>query len=478
MKRIILRGNFLLGILLLLFSLFLGCSNSDNQSNVEGNLIENPKEGTIYATWVNVWVSDLESWWTPASYNGITVNTGEESWKAINWRNEKYRKLVYDDLVDAGINLIITDNTNGKFDNTKLIANDLKNGEWDLKYCVALKASHMKDATFMKELSAFVEDNPYYYRLNGKPIIIAYVVYRDFLVLQDVSSDEVKAFPSYEYFKQFDVKWASGEVTKPNKWGWQLEPQDGYAAGSEADFVTPSVKHTAVAFDVDSRYASWSRSMAFLDYSFALARIYKPDHIIVGSYDDTTERNGWMPMNTTNALYSGCKMYSPWTGDTSDSYVFRKRVEDWIKGNELEVHPGGNLPDGIYRIKNQEADKYMRANSDVAQLEMGLGMMGISTHDKFVLYHISDKEYRIVNVYTGMPLMIEDNVLMTDVWTKEDYGLFSMEETENSGADVWTFEPITLFTEVASSANYKIRVKSSRELLMQYKSSIYAVEEK
>lgn len=469
-------------VIVISFALFLfqGCADdsAENTAVVEGQLIEKPKEGTIYATWVNVWNSDLESWWRSTDSGGITVdNDGQGTWKSINWRNATWRKVVYDDLVDAGIQLIITDNTNGKFQNTRLIAEDLKAGNWDLQYCVALKRHHMEDAVFMQELSDFMEDNPFYYRINGRPIIIAYVVHRDFLVLKDIHSEEVKNFPSYENFKKFDLKWAAGEITKPNKWGWQLEPQDGYAAGAESALVTPSVKHTAEAFDVDKRYRAWSRSMAFLDYSFALARTYKPDHIIVGSYDDVTERNGWMTMNTSKVDVPGTDMYSPWTGDTSDFNVFRERTEDWIKGDELEERPGGNLPDGIYRIRNKQTGEYLRSDSDPLQYKMKLGMKGISTHEKFVLYHISNKEYRIVNVYTGLPLKVSENMLFTEVWSSEEDQLFTMQEASGSGAEIWTFEPMMLFNKPAQSKDYMIKVKSTQEYLIQHDASVFAIRE-
>lgn len=471
---------------LLILTLAMGCSNKSdgggdgNGGKVVGKLVTPPIPGNVYATWLNVWISSAGSWTSEDHWHGVTVNHGDNVWKSINWENQAWRNIVFKDLVNAGINLVITDNTNGLHPTSDKAFKDIENNGYNLKYCVALGNAQLRNENIMKWVDG-IKNNERYFKLDGKPVIIAYVGKNQWVSdFNHPNLDKLKEYPTYDYLKNFTFKWASGEDTTPNKWGWILEPEDGYTGGTESALVSPAVKHTSS----NTTYTYWSRSMAFLDYSFSVARMYKPKFIIVGSYDDPAERNGWMTMKTANAIsdpdplgkyspISGIQIFSPWTGDTSDETVFRRRVEDWIKGRKLEEREGGNLPDGIYRIKNTASQKYLVSDADYTKAQMTVGAKGNKTYDKFALYHIGNEEYRIVNIYTGMPLMIINDMLVSSNWTPKDHSLFSMTEVSDNGYDVWDFQPMILFTRLATSAKYRIKVKGSGSNLEQREDFIY-----
>ena len=91
----------------------------------------------------------------------------------------------------------------------------------------------------------------------------------------------------------FSLVWSSGEDSSADKWGWQLEPWVGSVPSKDSMFVTSSVKWNS------TDPTMWRKSLAWLDYNFALAKKNNPDYIIIGSYDDPTERNGWLVSDTS-----------------------------------------------------------------------------------------------------------------------------------------------------------------------------------
>lgn len=413
--------------------------------------VPDAKDGTIYGTWVNVWVASSESWWNPDEYHGLTTVYPDGTWKGINWLDKEYRKITYDNLINAGIDFIITDNTNGTTGNTDALVKDfVDDPSINLKFCVAFDHTRLSNDGNMYWLSQLIK-NPNYLKINGKPVLVCYVAKS---MWDNTYNNEVAASKYQRYYKV----WASGEITAPDKWGWQLEPEDGLVDSELTTYVTVSVKQ-APGSDENGR-SWWSKSFAMLDYTFAQTRTIAPKYVIAGSYDDCTERNGWSPLRTQGATgftpVTEGQMLDPWTGTIAEPYVFYNRMKSWVKGEELYHIEGGVLSDGVYRLKNISGD-YIQANKDYKSPNLLYGESSDKTYDKFVIYHLGDNQYRIVNVYTGMPLKLADGKILTDVWTDAEEGKFSLEKNDENAE--WIFEPI--YTFLKDEVDFKCQITMS-----------------
>ena len=434
--------------------LFFYCSPSLKDEPIDGELggtpekpehvsptkVPEPKEGTIYGTWVNVWVSSSETWWGEQDYHGLTTIFPDGTWKALNWNDYKYRKIAYQKIIEAGIDFIVTDNTNYTTAQTDKIVSDFtEDSNIDLKFCVALGDAQLQSTNVMDKWLPNITKHSHYLKINEKPVIVCYVSKN---VWDNNYNNDVAVSKYKDYYKV----WASGENTAPNKWGWQVEPEDGLVDSDFAAFPTPSVKQQPTT----GERSWWSKSIAMLDYTFWQTRIFAPQYVIASSYDDCSERNGWLPLKTGAAREdsnnytpaSTVQMFDPWTGKIADPYVFYNRMKSWVKGEELYHIDGGILSDGIYRIKNKSG-VYIQADSDYMKSNMVYGQSTSKTYDKFVIYHLGEDKYRIVNVYTGMPLRIRDGKILTDVWISSKEGEFTLvKDDENTE---WDFEPIGTF---------------------------------
>lgn len=188
--------------------------------------------------------------------------------------------------------------------------------------------------------------------------------------------------------RQFNIEtffhfWVSREDTFRNKCGWQVELEDGVYKSDIVTFVTPLVKHTP-------QY--WSKFLAMLDYTFWQTRKCAPKYVIIGAYDDTPERNGWLPLNTVNTVSinsesspeNGIITFDPWTGNIAESYVFYNRMKSWMNNDDLYHISDGILSDGIYRIKSVSGD-YLKVNSDFLNNILHREKSTSKTFGKFVL---------------------------------------------------------------------------------------------
>ena len=463
------------------FPLFFSCSpsssdepgsdDSDNTDNIENpepvlpTKVPEPKEGTIYGTFINVWNSSTETWWEEVDYHGLKTIWPDGTWKAMNWNDEGYRMLTYEKLIEAGIDFIVTDNTNFTTAQTDKMVNEFtRDNSIDLKFCVALGDAQLQYANVMNIWLPSVVNHSHYLKINDKPVLVCYVSKEAW----DSKYKNEIAAPEYQgYYKV----WACGEHTAADKWGWQIVPADGVVDSEQATYPTPSVKHQATGTGPRSW---WSKSIAMLDYTFWQSRVFAPQYIIASSYDDCSERNGWLPLQTEDAREDGSngrkpvsniQMFDPWTGNIADPYVFYNRMKSWIKGEELYHIDGGILSDGIYRIKNKSG-VYIQADSDYMKSNTVYGQSTSKTYDKFVIYHLGDNKYRIVSVYTGMPLKIRDGKILTDVWTSSKEGEFTL--TKDNENTEWTFEPIGTFHKDEGKFNCQITMLTGKMSLNNF----------
>lgn len=425
------------------------CSSAmtdDNNGNGGGELlpapdtmVPAPKAGTVYGTWIMVWNSSTEDWWKKEDIYGLQTVWPDGSWGAMDWNSEDYRMNTYDHLEKAGINFIVTDNTNFTLAKTDSLAKDLKKKPRNLKFCVALGHKQLQAETARTWLPEISSD-PNYFKIKGQPVLVCYVAKQQWNdIYQHAIGDPL--------LKKFYRVWASGEDTSPDKWGWQVEPEDGLAESRFATYPTPSVKPQ---HRIDETDVCWSRSIAMIDYTFWQTRVFAPQYVIAGSYDDPAERNGWLPLKTENARpekvkftpVTGIQMFDPWTGKIAEPYLFYNRMKSWIKGEELYHVPDGILSDGIYRIRHNSG-KYIQSNPDYDNPSVLYGDMSKHTYDEFLLYHLGENRYRIVNVYTGKPLRPEAGKILSADWTSDPSGEFRI--TAGKGSSEWILEPVGTF---------------------------------
>lgn len=450
--------------------------NTTQEISTKNSLMPIPASGTLYGTWLNVWFSSSESWWKSDNYYGQTTIMPNNTWSAPDWNNAEWRKMVYIDLKNAGINFIVTDNTNGLYNKSDLVFDDINTQNIDLNYCVAFSSRELSSATDMDWLLNRMKDNKYL-RIDGKPVLVCYVTKSDWITkfqkLTNLYADNVTKL------SQFYRVWASGENSGAEKWGWQLEPQDGLISSKVGSFVTNSVNHEEVTSVSTTSY--WSMSSAIGDYTFWQARMNPSNYVIVGSYDDLSERNGWMPMQTVAAMSDGNKKFNPTTGiqlfntktgKPDDPYFLRNRTENWIKGKSLTLVSGGNIPDGIYSICNVSHSKYISANTNIKQKEIMLADDNSQTHNKFVIYHVGNNQYRIVNVFSGFPLMSKSEIISADVWTGTNSELFEFQDSNEKTEHDWILIPIGTFEQNAQSKTVKIKSTESKKLLKVGNSNI------
>lgn len=461
----------------MVFPLFFSCSptddsgsddsgnagNTDDTENLEPvspTKVPGAKDGTIYGTFINVWNSSSEKWWIVEDYHGLKTIWPDGTWKAPNWNDEGYRKLTYERLIEAGIDFIVTDNTNFTTAQTDRMVDDFnKNSSINLKFCVALGDAQLQNTNVIRTWLSGFSNHSHYLKINDKPVLVCYVS----KTLWDTKYKNEVAAPLYQdYYKV----WACGENTAPDKWGWQVAPADGLVDSEQATYPTPSVKHQATGTGDRSW---WSKSIAMLDYTYWQTRVFAPQYVIASSYDDCSERNGWLPLQTSEAREDGSngrkpvsniQMFDPWTGKIADPYVFYNRMKSWVKGEELYHIAGGDLSDGIYRIRNVSG-VYIQAVSDYKSPNMVYGQSSTKTYDKFCIYHLGDNKYRIVSVYTGMPLKLYGNKILTDVWTDGKEGEFAL--TKDTGNTEWILEPIGTFHK--DEGKFKCRISMSNGLM-------------
>jgi hypothetical protein len=165
-------------------------------------------------------------------------------------------------------------------------------------------------------------------------------------------------------------------------------------------FVTPSVRWNP------AEGTMWRKSLAWLDYNFALAKRNNPAYIIVGSYDDPTERNSWLVSDTSHCE-PGRQMRDK-TGALSTS-AYYARVREWISGKPA-VMPGGLVRDGAYRLFNRGHSKPLgilnagKLNQGSPGAVLAVCAPGKAPLGLFWFYHLGDNHYRIIALQSGLAL--------------------------------------------------------------------------
>lgn len=393
-------------------------------------------QATTYATWIMVWDGhDQGGWWKPGEYEGARVYVGGK-WQSIDWADNNQINEYLDNIKKAGIRVVIADLTNGwGWLNTRCQYIQSLCALKGLKFCAAENSggdlpefeSHARDIwdDFAGPASPHPET---YFWYHGKPLIVCYAV-RDWFNAYKKSAGPFRS--------RFNLVWSSGEDSAKDKWGWQLEPWVGSVPSTDSMFVTSSVKWR-------NSDDAWRKSLAWLDYNFALAKREDPAFVIVGSYDDIAERNAWLVADTTNCIPS--RQTHDATGALSAT-AYYNRVKQWVAGRPTVVR-GGYLRDGAYRILNRQDGRRLEIlNTDTRPHEgtdgmVGARVIGAPRRDQrkdpmngvFWLYHVGHNRYRIIALQSGLALnekngasretveQDEDSTAATERWSLERAG--------------------------------------------------------
>jgi hypothetical protein len=355
-------------------------------------------EKTTYATWIMVWYGHDQAWWSTKNPDA-SKNLVNGQWKTLDWADEKQYGAYLDGIKKAGVTGVIADLTNGWgwLDARSRLIQGLcaKRG---MKFCVAENStgntaqfeSHASDI-WKNFAGPDASDHEAYFHYRGKPLIVCYSVrdwYTSYLKM-DTSARQ-----------RFSLVWASGEDSCINKWGWQLEPWVGSIPSKDSMYVTSAVRWNP------ADGAMWRKSIAWLDYNFALAKKNNPEYVIIGSYDDPTERNTWAISDTAHCELG--RQIRDKTGALNPSALY-DRVRQWISGNPL-IEPGGLLRDGAYRIVSRSPGRHLGiSKAEKPSLGAPGAMLAESKPDKtpnglFWFYHLGGNHYRIIAVHSGLAL--------------------------------------------------------------------------
>jgi len=357
-----------------------------------------------------IWHGSDQRWWKPDMAPRESVSG---QWKALDWCDKDQMEAHLEGVRKAGVTVVIADLTNGwNWLDSRCRTIQALCAKKGLKFCVAENStgdrarfeSHAKDVW-----NKFAgPDAPYhdtYFTYHGRPLIVCYAI-RDWYKAYFTSDSP--------YRSRFSLVWASGEDSSADKWGWQLEPWVGSVASKDSMFVTSSVKWNS------KDPAMWRKSLAWLDYNFALAGKNNPEYVIVGSYDDPTERNGWLVSDTSKC--DAGRQTRGKTGALSNT-AYYDRVRQWISGRP-NTQPGGLLKDGAYRIINRADGKELGV-ADVKNGGVPGAALGATTGDKaplglLWLYHLGGNRYRIIVLSSGLAIESSDGSRVVQNWESAD----------------------------------------------------------
>lgn len=357
---------------------------------------------TTYATWIMVWYGHDQAWWNANAPDGLK-NQVKGQWKTLDWADNSLVEVYLDGIKEAGIGVVIADLTNGwNWLDARCRFIQSLCARKGLKFCIAENSAG--STTTFENHAADVWKNfagpeapnhEVYFVCHGKPLIVCYAVRAWFNSYQKSESP---------FRSRFSLAWASGEDSGINKWGWQLEPRVGSVPSADAMFVTPSVRWNP------TDGAMWRKSLAWLDYNFALAKQNNPAYIIFGLYDDPTERNSWL-VSDTSYCEPGRQMRDK-TGALSTS-AYYDRVREWISGKPGVV-PGGLVRDGAYRLFNRGHSKSLgivkagNLNQGAPGLVLGACAPEKALLGLFWFYHLGANHYKIIAVQSGLALDAAD----------------------------------------------------------------------
>ena len=353
---------------------------------------------TTYATWIMVWYGHDQAWWNANAPDGLK-NQINGQWKTLDWADNSLVEAYLDGIKEAGVGVVIADLTNGWnwLDARCRFIQSLcaKKG---LKFCIAENStgntttfeSHAADV-WKNFAGPDATNHEVYFQYQGKPLIVCYAV-------RDWFNSYLKIESPFR--SRFSLVWASGEDSNINKWGWQLEPWVGSVPSDDAMFVTSSVRWNP------ADGAMWRKSLAWLDYNFALAKQNNPAYIMVASYDDPSERNSWLASDTSHCEPS--RQMHDKTGALSTS-AYYDRVREWIFGKPAVV-PGGLVRDGAYRIFNRGHSKPLgilntgKSNQGAPGAVLVAGARAKAPLGLFWFYHLGSNHYRITALHSGLAL--------------------------------------------------------------------------
>lgn len=383
---------------------------------------------TTYATWITIWYGRDQAWWSEKNPDA-TRNLVKGQWKTLDWCDESQISDHLDGIKAAGVTVVIADLTNGWnwLDGRCQLIQKMC-AEKGMKFCVAENSggntasfeAHAKDI-WDKFAGPDAPHPETYFHYRGKPLIVCYSIrdwYRSYLKMGEGSehrtSNVERPTSNAEYRSKFSLVWASGEDSCINKWGWQLEPWVGVIPSGDSMFVTPAVRWNP------ADGAMWRKSMAWLDYNFALARKSNPAYVIVGGYDDPTERNGWLVSDTAHCELG--RQVRGRTGALNPSALY-DRVREWTSGKPSVV-PGGVVRDGAYRIVAREGLDLGIINSETLSQGAPGAVLGGTKSPKapfglFWFYHLGNSHYRIIAVHSGLALEASDGGII-QTWDSAD----------------------------------------------------------
>ncbi|NDP21136.1 MAG: RICIN domain-containing protein [Paludibacter sp.] len=369
----------------------------------------------VYATWIMVWVGSTEPWFNPDVYNGATMWVNN-TWKATNWNDNAQVNEFVQNMKNAGIKIIICDLTNGFNWMSKVKYIQGLCAQNGMQVCVAAnyKGNFVTLDTQAKSIydnlaGPNAPNNTAYFQKDGKPIIVSYCSKLQFDAAQIYSS------VTRDYF---NLVWSSGEDSQPDKWGWQLDPKVGTVPSTDAMFVTSSIKWASSVTP-----GLWRKSLAWLDYNFLIARKNNPQYIIVGSYDDIHERNGWLIANTTGSD-PGMQFRDKFGAISTDAYY--NRVKEWTSGANISSIPSGLILDGCYNIRNKKSNLalQMRSGNGVAGSLLEQSSTAVYPMNQyFWFYHLGNNTYRIIPLTTGLPLAPVEASLLSNIKIEQNWDL-------------------------------------------------------
>jgi hypothetical protein len=177
--------------------------------------------------------------------------------------------------------------------------------------------------------------------------------------------------------------------------------------------VTPALKWSK---DDDQ----WRKSLAWLDYNFALAKKQDPAFVIVGAYDDIIERNSWLVADTKDCI-PGRQMRD--TSGTLSPNAYYDRVTQWISGTPSVV-PGGLLRDGAYRLVNRDSGRRLAVSGGDAGTGLLQKAPDTGTGDEFWLYHLGQNRYKVIALHSGLAVdvlggTLEDGFPVDQSWNAD-----------------------------------------------------------
>lgn len=370
---------------------------------------------TAYATWITLWYGHDQAWWSPKNPDA-TRNLVNGKWTTLDWCDNTQVDAYLDGIKTAGVTIVIADLTNGwNWLDTRCQFIQSLCAKKGMKFCVAENSggnitgfeAHAKDI-WNNFAGPSAPNHETYFHYRGKPLIVCYAVRDWFKGYLDSKT---------EYRSRFSLVWSSGEDTSINKWGWQLEPWIGSVPSEDSMFVTPSIRWNP------ADGAMWRKSIAWLDYNFALARKSNPRYVIVGSYDDPTERNGWLISDTSHCEPG--RQVRDKSGALNPSALY-DRVKQWTSGKP-HIVPGGLLRDGAYRIVNRANGKQLGIQ-DLPKLSQGspdaaaiTGVHAKAPIGLFWLYHLGGNRYRVIALNSGLAIEpAGDGLSVVQNWDSPD----------------------------------------------------------